>query len=390
MARKKRTTQEFIEEASRVHDGYYDYSLVEYNASNKKIKIICAEHGVFLQQAGEHLKGSGCYSCGIERQRLSQNDFIERCRSAHHDKYDYSLVNYVNMSTKIKIVCPEHGEFLQLAGSHVSGNGCPNCRYSHRKRRASRYCTQDFVNMSMAKHGNKYDYSKSVYVSTKTMLTVTCPSHGDFIIRPIHHYKLGQGCDRCFRESRSTRVSEFIEKANAIHNGFYDYSLLSDMEYIIKRKKIPIICPIHGVFYQSCSDHTTKRSGCRKCADGYKDYYQRKWADYCDYKGRTPLLYIVNLFNEEESFYKIGITMCSIQRRMSSPDIHYSYKIHDVYTGGSHDVHGAEYYIKRNSAMCKYSPNQSFAGDSECHSYVPSDLIDHVVSAFNLIKYNAE
>ena len=49
--------------------------------------------------------------------------FIKR----HNNKYDYSKVEYVNSSTKVCIICPEHGEFWQTPHKHLSGQGCPKC-----------------------------------------------------------------------------------------------------------------------------------------------------------------------------------------------------------------------------------------------------------------------
>lgn len=62
--------------------------------------------------------------------RLTQEEFIERARRAHGDKYDYSKVNYVNSATKICIICPEHGEFWQTPMNHLSGSNCPVCARS--------------------------------------------------------------------------------------------------------------------------------------------------------------------------------------------------------------------------------------------------------------------
>lgn len=43
--------------------------------------------------------------------KLTTEEFIERARKIHGNKYDYSKVNYVNAKTKVCIICPIHGEF---------------------------------------------------------------------------------------------------------------------------------------------------------------------------------------------------------------------------------------------------------------------------------------
>ena len=60
---RKLTTEEFIKKAIEIHGDRYDYSLVDYKTSVKKVKIICKKHGVFRQIPNDHLRGSGCPRC---------------------------------------------------------------------------------------------------------------------------------------------------------------------------------------------------------------------------------------------------------------------------------------------------------------------------------------
>ena len=116
----------FIEQAKRVHGDKYDYSKVEYVNSRTKICIICLEHGEFWQIPNSHLEGRGCPSCGNAK-KLTIEEFIQKARVIHGDKYDYSKVEYVNSNTKVCIICPEHGEFWQRPSSHLTGRGCAVC-----------------------------------------------------------------------------------------------------------------------------------------------------------------------------------------------------------------------------------------------------------------------
>ena len=124
----KLTTDTFITKAKNVHGDKYDYTLVNYINAQTKIKIICPEHGVFEQTPNNHLSGKkGCPRCG-GTMRLNTNIFIEKSKNIHDDKYDYSLVNYINCETKIKIICPEHGTFEQIPIDHLyNKSGCPYC-----------------------------------------------------------------------------------------------------------------------------------------------------------------------------------------------------------------------------------------------------------------------
>ena len=78
---------QFIEEAKRVHDAKYDYSKVEYAGANKKICIICPEHGEFWVRPINHLRGGGCPKCTGKCK--TTEDFIKECVSIHGDKYTY-------------------------------------------------------------------------------------------------------------------------------------------------------------------------------------------------------------------------------------------------------------------------------------------------------------
>ena len=133
--KNKTKTEIFIEKAKKLHGDKCDYSKVNYVNSRTKVTIICSKHGEFLQTPNHHLKGTGCPKCGIingrNKCRCTLEEFIEKAKKVHGDKYNYSKVNYVNTYTKVTITCPKHGEFLQSPKSHLKGRGCPMCNSSH-------------------------------------------------------------------------------------------------------------------------------------------------------------------------------------------------------------------------------------------------------------------
>ena len=129
----KMTQEEFIERASKIHKNKYDYSLTKYDGRDKDIDIICQKHGVFTQNAGDHLYNkSGCKQCANEKLRADRSTsldaFISKARVVHGDKYDYSQVDYVNNKTRVTIICPKHGPFQITPDKHTNrGQGCPVC-----------------------------------------------------------------------------------------------------------------------------------------------------------------------------------------------------------------------------------------------------------------------
>lgn len=152
--------------------------------------------------------------------------------------------------------------------------------------------TEEFIAKAKAVHGDRYDYSKVEYVGSKTKVCIICKEHGEFLQTPQKHL-VGQGCIKCHRKAMAKRYSlgkdKFIEKANAVHNGFYDYS---EVEYINSQSYVKIICPLHGPFMQIPSSHL-KGHGCPFCADVENGKKKRKWNyDTClkearKYKTRT-------------------------------------------------------------------------------------------------------
>lgn len=128
-----RNTTQFILKAKEVHGNQFDYSTVVYVNSHTPVKIICKEHGEFLQRPNVHLRGGGCHKCcGLF---LSNDEYIAKAKKIHGETYDYSLVSYHGCMSKIKIICPTHGVFVQNAHNHLQGQGCPICKSSHGERK---------------------------------------------------------------------------------------------------------------------------------------------------------------------------------------------------------------------------------------------------------------
>lgn len=265
---KRLTTEEFIRRAREIHGDKYDYSKTCYTGYRHKVIIICPIHGEFTTSAQVHLGGSGCRLCRNEEQKVGLEDFIARAKRKHNDKYDYSKVKYVNARTKVCITCPIHGEFWQNAGEHLLGSGCPLC-FNNRRGKSKLKNTQYFIDKAREIHGDRYDYSKVIYVRSSDKVCIICREHGEFWQTPKKHLK-GQGCPKCKNKASVDRIrkpfSYFIERATLQHGRKYDYSLC---EYNDLKTPIKIICPTHGVFEQTPYMHIHAKFGCPLCADEY-------------------------------------------------------------------------------------------------------------------------
>ena len=124
---------------------------------------------------------------------------------------------------------------------------------------AKKVTTEDFIHRAREVHGDKYDYSKTVYVAAIENVTIICPTHGEFQQRPANHLS-GRGCHECGGNKPLT-VAKFVERASAKHEHRYDYSKVNFKNV---EDKAVIICPEHGPFEQRVMTHL-KGFNCPKC-----------------------------------------------------------------------------------------------------------------------------
>jgi hypothetical protein len=201
---KRKTTKEFIEYSILKHGNKYDYSKVKYINAKTKVKIICPKHGEFKQLPRYHEKGQKCIKCsGLY---MDTKLFIYKAKKIHRNKYDYSKVKYFNNRIKIKIICPEHNNFEQKPKDHLLGKGCPKCVGIGKN-------TNDFILESDIIHENKYNYSKIQYVNAKTKVKIICPKHGEFKQTPNSHLQ-GKGCPICKESKGEKKIRLFLNKNN--------------------------------------------------------------------------------------------------------------------------------------------------------------------------------
>lgn len=200
------TTNQFVEKANQVHSFKYDYSQVKYINSKTKVKIVCLEHGEFNQSPSNHLNGQGCKECYLKNKPYSQSIFIEKAKKIHGNKYDYSKVEYINGRTKVKIICPEHGEFEQRPANHIVGAGCPKCHPLKQP-----LTIEQFIEKSNIIHNFKYDYSKSIYINSSIKIEIICNKHGAFLQTPQNHLS-GAGCPKCNQSKGELKIKEWLDK----------------------------------------------------------------------------------------------------------------------------------------------------------------------------------
>ena len=192
--------------------------------------------------------------------------FIERANKTHGlGVYDYSKSEYVNSKTKVVIICPTHGEFSQAVGNHLEGKGCKACSVQ-RVKNANGNSTKGLVISGKAVHGDRYDYSKTIYNSSREKSIFICKIHGEFYQTPEAHLNTS-GCRSCairkVNDGLKITTDEFIARAKAVHGEtyLYDRSVMLGIH-----TKITVTCRLHGDFTQTADSHLSG-SGCNDCGN---------------------------------------------------------------------------------------------------------------------------
>ena len=73
------------------------------------------------------MRGHGYKKCSREKQKLTQEEYINKCKIVWNDKYILDKIKYVDMKTKILVTCKIHGDFYTNPIHFIRGHGCKNC-----------------------------------------------------------------------------------------------------------------------------------------------------------------------------------------------------------------------------------------------------------------------
>ena len=219
------TTEEFIIKVNKVHNNKYSYLDTVFNGTKEKVEVTCNAHGNFTQKAQSHLRGVGCPKCANEsiskKLMFTNEDFVEKAKEIHGDKYDYSEVEYKGTNTRVKLFCSKHGQFLQSPNSHLIGHGCMKCGKSNMSDKRTK-TTEQFIQEANLVHNGKYSYNQSEYIKCTEKVDISCHIHGLFKQTPSNHIK-GQGCPKCKHANNlgGFGKNEYIKRANGRICTFY-------------------------------------------------------------------------------------------------------------------------------------------------------------------------
>lgn len=374
--RRNRTlsTANYIMRCKEQWGDKYDYTETNYIAAKSAVNVLCPVHGNFSVQADNHARGKAeCPQCQRNKS-LTYDRFLALAIEIHGVKYDYTEVVEPSYHAKVVIICRDHGQFEQNAGSHLTGVGCPSCG-NDRKGKSQRNDFEDIIARFKEVHGSHYDYSLVEYHGLFRNVKIICPDHGIFEQMPSNHMR-GKGCSYCGRvkfAAKKTKTTEwFIEQAKSVYGNIYDYS---EVSYIKKKTPVTIICGLHGKF-EKTPDRHLRGQGCPECArennaGGYStDSFQRN----PDHYQKPGYFYVARFRGGEktEEFIKIGITIQKPSNRWSGTGHSGGYEVQILYTwlsmiGKCFDLEQRllkEIRSKRNH----YWPRMEFGGRTECMS----------------------
>lgn len=238
---RRKTKEQFINEAKRIHGDKYDYSNAIYNGTNSRINILCPEHGEFTTIAKRHTHNTqGCPVCGIGainyknktiRSRKTHEQFLSDAKRIHGDKYDYSLCTYTGGKHKLPIICNKHGIFYAHPENHInSSTGCRKCYIESRKNK------QGISGYSL-KYFNTYPEKKNI---DAIVYVAQMQNKNDNFIKIGITTKSNVKERFYFKAKHGTKIISLIEKPYTLYDAYitesYLLSILSEYRYFPNRK----------------------------------------------------------------------------------------------------------------------------------------------------------
>lgn len=243
--KKKKLTSDkdvFIEKAKKLYGSKYGYDKVKYINSKTKAEITCQKHGGFLITPNNFLRGHECPKCKGEKissiKHYNTEQFIEKARRVHGEKYNYSKVNYVDSQNKVCIICQKHGEFFQTPSEHLQGYGCPACGGRQR------LTLKQFIEKAKKFHGDKYDYSKTNYINGLTKVEIKCNKcKTTFWQIPAYHLS-GEGCPKCKQSHMENKVENILQLNNVSYKAQKKFSWLGlqSLDFFLPEHNIAVEC----------------------------------------------------------------------------------------------------------------------------------------------------
>lgn len=367
--------------------------------------------------------------------KLSHNEFIEKLleRNEHYKKGKFEVIGkYINSITPI-ILKDKYGEYKIRPNTLISRNTKPSLSsVIDRNTWFIRHIKEIFTDnkFTILSKFNKYGcliYCQNKYgickVTSKGLLNGYPPSIESAVDKTSYFENLVYEKNKHFRKGKFSIVSKYkgdrnkikvktkygicsvtpyfltrdnnvsirtaldknkylLNQFKEVHGDVYDYNI----NFKSAKTKVKIVCKKHGVFEQSPDSHK-KGHECPICSNEKKGYKFSEWKKAC--KGNKGNFYVIECFNKEERFLKIGITCKNtIEKRYhSKKSMPYNYILLKWISNDDREtIWNLEKYIKKELKKFKYIPNKRFGGDVyevfDCNKKV-KNLIDEKIKNFD-------
>lgn len=332
---KKKTQEEVIAEFKAVHGNFYDYNLVIYKNNSTEIIVLCPIHGPFHLTPGHHKKGVGCRKCYDQRQKMTKNEFVIRSQKHFGDRYDYSLFNEIlGIGEQVQIRCKVHDKtFYQNPHNHVRGHvGCSKCksaklsgtRHLRGTMKTQEELTSEFIDRARSIHGDRFDYSKFVYVTADTTGIIICHKHAEFPQSPNNHLR-GSICPDCsLKENKSDTFKQkckelginywrAIKRREAGHS---DEKIFE--EGYIRNSRATTVVSVYGIEYPNLEEairalnpSSSAKTLARRIKDGLSPEEAFERIPNPGY--RNGIIYLISHIESGKKY--VGLTVQTLERR---------------------------------------------------------------------------
>ena len=368
-AHNKLSEEEVLQEFKEKHGNAFDYSKVKYVDGNTPVEIYCKKHDfTFYPTPKSHKNGSKCKHCGREEQikkaRKEVEKFKEQIIEIYGDKYNLDLIDYKNTKTPVIIGCPIHGEKTRKPCDILQGIACDECD----KKKTKSTDKELFILEAKKVYGDKDDYTDTNIVSSRENIKIRCTKHDLVFEKNIQTYLAGWGCPECSAENysklRSIPKDVYYERVKKIHNNKYEYC----DDYTFTKYDVSFICKEHGKVKRNGYKHLLGY-GCPYCADVPKYINRMSKEGYCRLANNRPtFLYLIECYDGEEKFLKIGKTFQKIKSRFTKNSIPYKVNVIKLYTSTSDEIWDLEIEMHEKYKEYSYKPKKYFNGYTECYN----------------------
>jgi len=240
-------TEYAINRFKEIHGDKYDYSKFEYKSATDRGTIICPIHGEFTQNNSDHLRGVGCQKCSLGEDY--KTPFVNKTKD-EFIKEVYKVNNQL-INGEIELLSEYKGADVKILVKDKFGVCAmvPRSLFSNQKSGIMSTVdpTSYWINMAKSVHGDKYDYTKTVYNGSDNKVTITCPTHGDFE-KEASMFLLGKGCQRCANEKKGHSRTAWSKAAEGNPGILYILRCSDDMETFLK---VGITCHTVKIRYKS-------------------------------------------------------------------------------------------------------------------------------------------